>query len=148
MKSKIFLPIILIISLLSCNSFTILREQITVSDLLITKEKIDKSTNPAEALLLKNSLSEKILIIENLTVKDIIISTNVDYDFCVLADLQSDKGPIECHIYTKNIKRMSQLQKGKSVITVKGEFKRYFSMLDNYYTKIEVTNSNITIKTE
>lgn len=148
MKSKIFLPVMLIISLLSCNSFTILREQITVSDLLITKEKIDKSTNPAEALLLKNSLSEKILLLENLTVKDIIISTNVDYDFCVLADLQSDKGPIECYIYTKNIKRMSQLQKGKSVITVKGEFKRYFSMLDNYYTKIEVTNSNITIKTE
>ena len=148
MKSKIFLPIILIISLLSCNSFTILREQITISDLLITKERIDKSTNPAEALLLKNSLSEKILLLENLTVKDIVISTNVDYDFCVLADFLSAKGPIECYIYTKNIKRMSQLQKGKSVITVKGEFKRYFSMLDNYYTKIEVTNSNITIKTE
>lgn len=148
MKIKIFLPIILIFTLLSCGSVTILRDKISLDDLLITKEKIDTSTNPAHALLLKNSLSEKILIIEKVKVKDIITSTNVDYDFCVLADLQSEKGPIEFYIYTKDIKRISQLEKGKTVISVKGEFRRYFSVLDNYYTKIEVTNSYITIETE
>jgi len=148
MKLKRFFSIILLLSVISCSSFTILREQISINDLLTTKETIDKSVNPAEALLLKNNLSEKILILHDITVKDIIISTNVDYDFCVLADLQSEKGPIECYIYTKNIKRISQLKKGVSVITVKGEFKRYFSMLDDYYTKIEITNSVISITKE
>lgn len=148
MKLKILFSVILTFSILSCSTVTFLKDQITINDLLVTKENIDKSTNPAEALLLKNSLSEKILVLEDITVKDIISSTNVDYDFCVLADIKSDKGPIECYIYTKNIKRISNLKKGQSVISVKGEFKRYFSMLDNYYTKIEITNSNITIKTE
>jgi hypothetical protein len=148
MKLKRFFSIILLLSVISCSSFTILKEQISINDLLTTKETIDKSVNPAEALLLKNNLSEKILILNDITVKDIIISTNVDYDFCILADLQSEKGPIECYIYTKNIKRISQLKKGVSVITVKGEFKRYFSMLDDYYTKIEITNSVISITKE
>ncbi|HNX24313.1 MAG TPA: hypothetical protein PKG60_09715 [Spirochaetota bacterium] len=153
MKSKILFSIILTISFLSCNTASFnttsfFKDKITINDLLTVKENIDKSKNPAEVLLLKNDLSQKILILENVKVKDIINSTNVDYDFCVLADIQSDKGSIECFIYTKNIKRISQLKKDQSVISVKGEFKRYFSMLDNYYTKIEITNSTITIKTE
>ena len=148
MKLKIFFSCIIILSVLSCNTTSFLKDQITINELLTAKETIDKSKNPAEVLLLKNNLSEKLLILEDLPVKDIINSTNVDYDFCVLADIQSDKGLIECYIYTKNIRRISQLKKGESVITVKGEFKRYFSMLDNYYTKIEITNSDIKIKKE
>ncbi len=145
MKSTIICSVILTISLLSCGSVSVFREKITIKDLLTTKENIDNSKNPAEILLLKNNLSEKILILNEVKVKDIINSTNVDYDFCVLADIQSEKGNIECFIYTKNLKRVSQLKKGISIINVKGEFKRYFSTLDNYYTKIEITNSNITV---
>jgi len=148
MKSKILFSIILTISFLSCNTSSFLKEQITINDLMTAKENIDKSQNPAEVLLLKNDLADKLLILQDVKVKDIIESTNVDYDFCILADIQSEKGPIECFIYTKNIRRISQLKKGESIISVKGEFKRYFSMLDNYYTKIEITNSAITIKTE
>ncbi|MCL1864354.1 MAG: hypothetical protein FWF73_00905 [Spirochaetes bacterium] len=145
MKFKIFLPFFLIIYLISCNTTSFFKEKITINQVLAAKEKIDTSQNPAEALLLKDDLSEKIVILEDVYVKDIIISTNVDYDFCILADLQSDKGPIECYIYTKNVKRISQLVKMQSIISVKGEFKRFFTMLDNYYTKIEITNSNVTI---
>lgn len=148
MKSKILFSILITISFLSCNTSSFLKDQITINDLMTAKEKIDKSKNPAEVLLLKNDLAEKVLILQDVKVKDIIESTNVDYDFCILADIQSEKGAIECFIYTKNIRRISQLKKGESIITVKGEFKRYFSMLDNYYTKIEITNSAITIKTE
>ena len=145
MNSKILFSIILTLSFLSCNTATLLKDQITVNELLTAKDIIDNSQNPAEVLLLKNDLSEKILVLENVKVKDITNSTNVDYDFCVLADIQSEKGPIECFIYTKNINRISKLKKGQSIISVKGEFKRYFSVLDNYYTKIEITNSVITI---
>jgi hypothetical protein len=145
MKFKIFLPLFLIFYLISCNTTSFFKEKITIAQVLAAKENIDSSQNPAEVLLLKNDLSEKIVILEDVHVKDIVISTNVDYDFCILADLQSDKGLIECYIYTKNIKRISQLVKGVSTISVKGEFKRFFTMLDNYYTKIEITNSTVTI---
>ncbi|MCL2154765.1 MAG: hypothetical protein FWH53_03775 [Leptospirales bacterium] len=145
MKSKNFLPIFLMFYLISCSTTSFFKDKITIDQVLAAKEIIDASQNPAEVLLLKNDLSEKIVILDNVYVKDIIISTNVDYDFCVLADLQSDKGPIECYIYTKNVKRISQLIKGVSIISVKGEFNRFFSMLDNYYTKIEITNSDVTI---
>ncbi len=149
MKLNIIFSIILVSSLLSCSStYFFFRDQITITDLVTAKENIDKSTNPAEILLLKNNLAEKILVLKDVKVKDIISSTNVDYDFCVQAEIQSEKGPIECFIYSKNIRRISQLKKGISIITARGEFKRYFSTLDNYYTKIEITNSEITIKKE
>jgi hypothetical protein len=131
--------------LISCNTTSFFKEKITIDQVLAAKESIDTSQNPAEILLLKNNLSEKIVILDDVHVKDIVISTNVDYDFCILADLQSEKGPIECYIYTKNIKRISQLVKMQSIISVKGGFKRFFKMLDNYYTKIEITNSTVTI---
>jgi hypothetical protein len=145
MKFKNILPIFLIFYLISCSTTLFFKDKVTIDQVLASKETIDSSQNPAEVLLLKNDLSEKIVILEEVHVKDIIISTNVDYDFCILADLQSDKGPIECYIYTKNIKRISQLVKMQSIISVKGEFKRFFTMLDNYYTKIEITNSDVTI---
>jgi len=148
MKLKILFLVIPVLFQVSCNTTSFFRERITVKDLIIAKDRIDESKNPAEVLLLKNNLSEKILFLHDLKVKDIINSTNVDYDFCVLADISSEKGPIECYIYSKNIRRISQLKKGESIISVKGDFKRYFSMLDNYYTKIEITNSDISIKKE
>ena len=146
MKFKIFLPIFLMFYLISCSSTSLFREKVTIDQVLAVKETIDASQNPAEVLLLKNDLSTKIVVLENVHVKDIIISANVDYDFCILADMQSSKGPIECHIYTKNIKRISQLVKGVSIISVRGEFRRFFTMLDNYYTKIEIITADVTIK--
>ncbi len=158
MKSNKLFLLILTLSFLSCNTLSDVKDevllydfftdQITMNELLTTKESIDNSKNPAEALLLKNTLSKKILKLDGITVKDIVNSTNVDYDFCVLADVQSGKGMIECYIYTKNIRRISLLKKGQTIIDVKGKFNRYFSMLDNYYTKIEITNSEINIKKE
>lgn len=148
MKSISLFSILLTFFILSCNTSSFLKKEMTMDDLLAAKENIDNLQNPAEILLLKNSLSEKILILKDITVKDIVNSTNVDYDFCVLADIQTEKGPIECYIYTRNIRRISQLKKAHSIITVRGEFRRYFSMLDNYYTKIEITNATITIKNE
>jgi len=144
---KLFIFLLFLIPVISCSTTFILKDKVSIEKVLVQKEKIDSTENLAESFLLKNSLSEKILVIENLKVKDIISSTNVDYDFCVISEFQTDKGPIEIYIYTKNIRRISQLKKGESVINVKGAFSRFFSMLDNYYTKIEITNSIIDIKT-
>ena len=109
------------------------------------KEKIDKADNPALKFLIKNDLSEKNIVLKNVLVKDITESNNIDYEFCVITDIVSQKGSIEFYIYTKNINIISRLVKGKTRINAEGNFYRFFSILDKYYTKVEVTNSSINI---
>ncbi len=145
MKIKIIF-LLFLLSSLSCSTSMLLKEKISIKDLLIEKDKIDSSQNPAESFLLHNSLSQKLIVIENISVKDIISSTNVDYDFCVLSEIQTEKGLIEVYIYTKNVRRISQLKRGETIINVKGEFSRFFTMLDSYYTKLEIINSIIEIR--
>lgn len=145
MKKIIFFLMICLFAS-SCSTYTILRDKVSINELLIAKDKIDKTENPAESFLLRNDLSQKILVIDNIKIKEIIPSTNVDYDFCVVSDVETEKGIVQIHIYTKNVRRISQLKKDESIIDVKGEFSRFFSMLDNYYTKIEIINSSIDIR--
>lgn len=141
---KVLLPLIIVMSVSSC-SMTFLRDELQVNELIKYKEKIDSTENPAEAYMLKTELATKIVNINGLLVRDIVESTLVDYQYCIISELQTEKGMIECQIYTKNIRRISYLVKGKSIINVRGEFSRFFSTLDNYYTKIEIVNSSITI---
>ncbi len=141
---KALIPALILLMFTSC-SWSFLREEIQVNELLQYKEQLDKTDNPAEAYMIKADLVSKILILNGLTVKDIVDSTNVDYQFCIISELNTEKGKIECHIYTKNIRRISRLVKGKTKINVKGECSRFFSTLDDYYTKVEIINSSITI---
>lgn len=144
---KKFFPLLLLLALLTSCSMAFLRDEMKINDLIQYKEKIDNTENPAEVYIIKADLASKEISLEGLLVKDIIESTNVDYQFCVVSELQTEKGKIECYIFTKNIRRISYLEKGKTIIDVRGEFKRFFSTLDNYYTKIEIINSSITIVT-
>ena len=144
---KKFFPMVLLVTLLTSCSMSFLREEMQINDLIQYKEKIDHTENPAEVYIIKADLSSKVISLKGLLVKDIIESTNVDYQFCVVSELQTQKGKIECYIFTKNIRRISYLEKGKTMIDVRGEFNRFFSTLDNYYTKVEIINSSITITT-
>lgn len=144
MKKFAYLIIALLI-LPSCATTTIFKEKIDLNQLLNAKKKIESTDNAARQLLLKNDLTNKIIVLKNIKVKDIIPSTNVDYDFCVTSDIDTPDGKIELYIYTKNIRALSRLNKGESVITVEGEFSRFFTMLDDYYVKIDIINSRIKV---
>ena len=109
------------------------------------KKKLDNAENPAKKYFIKMQLSEKVIKLENVLVKNVTTSTNIDYDFCVIVDMIINGKKVECYIYTKNIRKISHLKKGVSRITVHGEFYRFFTMLDDYYTKIEIINSSIDI---
>jgi len=138
--------LIALLILPSCATTSIFKEKIDLNQLLKAKKKIDSTDNAARQLLLKNDLTNKIIVLNNIKVKDIIASTNVDYDFCVISDIDSPEGKIELYIYTKNIRALSRLNKGESVINVEGEFSRFFTMLDDYYVKIDITNSRIKVE--
>jgi len=139
---------ILSASLVSCVSFNynLFPDDIYIDELLSKKELIDQEQNPALQQLMKNDLGEKRINLINILVKDIIKSTNVDYDFCILADLETKKGPIECYIFSKDIYKISKLKKKKSRINTRGSLGRFFTMLDKYYTKIELNNAKIAIR--
>jgi hypothetical protein len=145
-KTGIF--ILLIFLPLSCGSlqgFSFFTEKINLKQLVAEKEEIDKSNNPAKKLLLLEELKEKEVVLKNIIVDDIVPSQNIDYDFSIVASVNSVKGKIRCIIYTKNLTKVSELDKGKTKINVHGKFSRFFSLLDEFYTTVEIIQSKIHI---
>ncbi len=137
------LPVMLIIFIsLSCTFF---KETITIDQAVKEKSRIDGSENPARKFLIRKKLEQKYIELKNITVKDIIVSANIDYDFCIVADVKTPKGIVECYIYTKSLRTISKLEKGKSRINVKGIFGRFFTILDKYYTKIDIIKADVDI---
>lgn len=141
-KTALLLLALSLVQLSACKT------TLTLNQALERKDAIDASENPAEKMILKNKLSDSMIVLENILVKDIIQSNNIDYDFCVVADINTDRGPIECFIYSRNINTIAKLQKGVSRISVQGSFGRFFTMLDSYYTKLEVLNAAIKLYVE
>jgi hypothetical protein len=133
------------ISLASCST------HYTIEDVIAEKVKIDQTDNPAKKFIIKNNLQDEgfffknVIGLKGVLVKDVIPSTNIDYEFCVLSDIDTSKGKVECYIYTSNVGRISKLEKGKSRIDAEGQFGRFFTLLDQYYTKLELVKSTITI---
>ena len=89
---------------MSCSLF---QSSIKLNDVLILKEKMDKSQNPAKIELLRRQLRQEIVELKNILVKDISVSNKIDYDFVVVSDVKTEKGMVECYIYSKNIKTIS-----------------------------------------
>lgn len=133
---------------LSCSmlqEFSLFTKKIDLKQLVAVKEEIDKSDNPAKKYLLLEELKENEIILKNITVDDIDVSQSIDYDFSIIASVNSEKGKIRCIIYTKNVKQISEIKKGITKIDVKGKFSRFFSLLDEFYTTVEITKSKIHI---
>lgn len=142
---KIAPLILFLLAIQGCTTTSIFKDEVTLNQLLQSKANIDATDNVAKQLMLKDELTNKVIVLNKIKVKDVIASSNVDYDFCAVADITTEKGDIELYIYTKNIRALSRLIKGESYIDVKGELSRFFSMLDNYYLKIEIINSRIKV---
>ncbi len=124
----------------------------TIEDVIAEKVKIDQTDNPAKKFIIKNNLQtegfffqKNLITLNNVLVKDVIPSTNIDYEFCVITDVDTSKGKVECYIYTGNVGRVAKLEKGKTRINAEGQFGRFFTLLDEYYTKLEIVKSKISI---
>jgi len=93
-----------------------------------------------------NNLRNKKIVISDIVVKRVVESSRADYNFCVLADSKIEDKDVECHIYSHSVNTVSKLEKSKTIIDASGTFERFFSTLDNYYTKLEIINASIKIK--
>ncbi|HDP80950.1 MAG TPA: hypothetical protein ENN21_08935 [Spirochaetes bacterium] len=142
---KKYMIVTLLPLVLTASCFSFLKPSITVREAMQKKQEIDKSDNPAFKHLVLKDLSKKRVKISGVTVKEITASGNIDYEFCVIADVPYEKGTIDCFIYSHDIKTIAKLAAGKSKIDVSGDFGRFFTLLDSSYTKIEIVGSSITI---
>lgn len=141
---KYFCMLLIVVLPLGCCG--LFKKPIVIDSVIDEKVRMDETENPAMKLIIKEDLGKKRIELYDVVVKDVTESTNIDYDFCIIADVQTKKGPVQCHIYTTDVKTMSRLVKGQTKIDVKGIFGRFFSLLDDYYTRIEIINSCVTIK--
>jgi hypothetical protein len=121
-------------------------QKIGIEGVITEKEAIDKMDNPALQYRVLNELQNKKIVLKNIVVKEVVESPRIDYNFCVLADVTVRDKEIECHIYSHSIRLIARLEKSKTVIDAAGKFDRFFSTLDNYYTKLEITDASIKIK--
>lgn len=157
-KVIIILSVLLLLN--SCGSVgyvkNILKKRISVQDAVTMKAEMDSTQNPALIYRQTKELQDERIRIEDILVKDIVPSSNVDYKFCVIVTVPTDKGDIDCYIYAgsadifpkEDVKTVSKLRKGKTVIDVEGDFSNFFTLLDDTYTKIEIVNATINIKGE
>jgi hypothetical protein len=141
---KIFhLVLIAVVLLASCSLF---KKQILIDAVIDQKEQMDSAENPAMKNVINDELRGRRVHLVDVTVKDVALSANIDYDFCVIADVQTKKGMVEFYIYSTDRDTISKLAKGKTRIDALGDFSRFFSLLGDYYTMIEIINSTIKIK--
>lgn len=127
----------------SCASF--FKSTITVNEAIAKKEEIDKANNPAYKFLVLKDLQKKRIRITNIVVKDVTVSGNIDYNFSVLVSVPHEKGSVDCYIYTQDLKTISKLVAGSTRIDAVGNFGRFFTLLDEAYTRIEVLDARIDI---
>jgi len=143
MKRYLFVVMLAAVAAMSCGLF---KKPILIDGVATEKARIDATDNPAMKDLIKEELGKRRIELTGVTVKDVVESNNIDYDYCVIADVQTPQGLVQCQIYSTDAKTVSKLVKGKSVIDASGDFGRFFSMLDNYYTRLEVVKASIKIK--
>ncbi len=154
---KAVLALSLVVFFSSCGSVTyfknILKSKYNIQEIINKKEEMDKKDNPAYSFNEMQILRKSRVYINKIKIKDIISSTNVDYRFCVLVSVPTTKGDIDCYVYSgtddifpeEDIKTISRLQKGVSIINIEGDFSKFFTLLDESFTKIEIINASIDI---
>ncbi len=138
--------VVLLIIVAACTSCDLFKKQILMEEVVNEKIQLDVTENPAKKFVLKEDLANRRIKLFDVTVKDVTSSNNIEYDYCVKADVQTKKGMVECSIYSTNVKTVAKLVKGKTKIDVAGVFNRFSPVLDDYYIKVDIIRACITIK--
>lgn len=151
MRIKKTIFIFSLIFLVSCSQNyyeRIYKRTYMIDEIVKINEEIIKTSNPAKKTLYSRKFNKSLVKLDNVLVKDIIRSQEVDYEFCIVADVKHEEKLIQCFIFSKNIKAMAKLEKNKTIISVLGDFHRTYKIFDEYYLKIEIFESSISIKNE
>ena len=121
------------------------KSKITVAEAMKIKDDIDMAVNPAKKSEILTALKKKMIKIDNLKVKRVINSSNIDYEFCVVVEAEYEKGQVECYIYSKEVSTIADIEAGVTSVDCVGDFSKFFTSVEDAFLKIEMTNSNISI---
>jgi hypothetical protein len=154
MKKAVLL--LIVCSLVSASSCTTIKKNfkrlykktMSIEDAIVEKEKLDAADNPAKKFEIETELAGRMIRVNNVKVRDVLISTDIDYSFVVVAEYPSPKGLIDLYIYSKNTSTIADIEKGKTKISVFGDFRRFFKLIDNTWVKIDVGDADIVIEKE
>jgi hypothetical protein len=150
MRRLVIPAVMLSLFAVSCISIkTIQRvyvKTMSINDVLAAKEQIDLADNPAKRFQIESALTERFILLDDVVVKDVIPSADIDYQFYVLAQVSTPKGAVDLYIYSKDNATMASLEKGKTHIKALGDFRRFFKLIDNTYVKVDVGDADISIR--
>ena len=118
----------------------------SVDDVLAAKAQIDMADNPAKKFQIESGLTERFILLNDVVVKDVVPSTDIDYQFYILVQAETPKGIVDFYIYSKDNSTMASLEKGKTHIRALGDFRRFFKLIDNTYVKVDVGDADISVK--
>jgi len=121
------------------------KAKITVAEAMKVKDDMDMAVNPAKKSELFSALKKKMIKIDNVKVKRVINSSNIDYDLCVVVEAEYEKGQVECYVYSKEVSTIADIEAGITSINCVGDFSKFFTSVEDTFLKIEMTNSNISI---
>ena len=121
------------------------KSKISVAEAMKIKDDIDMAVNPAKKSEILTALKKKMIKIDNLKVKRVINSSNIDYEFCVVVEAEYEKGQVECYIYSKEVSTIADIEAGVTSVDCVGDFSKFFTSVEDAFLKIEMTNSNISI---
>ncbi len=147
MNGKLIFTIFACLVYLSgCKTVTdYIKPKITIEQTVSKAGEIEKTSNPAKKDILKRDLSRKRVVITNVLVKDVIISGNINYNYCVISDINTSSGIIQCQIHSNDTSTMAKLRAGTSRINVSGDYSKFFIFLDNKSMTLEITDAKIDI---
>jgi hypothetical protein len=154
MKKAVLLMIVF--SLVSASGCTTIKKNfqrlykktMTIEDAIVEKERLDAADNPARKFEIETELAGRMIRVNNVKVRDVLISTDIDYSFVVVAEYQSPKGLIDLYVYSKNTSTIAAIEKSKTKISVFGDFRRFFKLIDNTWVKIDIGDADIVIEKE
>lgn len=123
----------------------VVKSTLSPEEVVTNREAYDQIDNPAKRLVMVKNLEAQLVQLDDVTVKDIIQSTDIDFQFCVVVEYPSTKGNVIFNIFSKDVRTISKLEKGKSRIRALGDFKRFYVLFNNAYMNVDVTNADISI---
>lgn len=123
----------------------IIKGTINIDEAVETKLQIDQTKNPAMVELIEKDIENKLIKLDNVIVKEVKQSTNIEYKYSVLVEVMHKQGKINCFIYSKDLGDISELKEGVSRINVLGNFGRFYKLLDDSFVNIDILNSDIDL---
>lgn len=147
-KGLILLLAICMLSATACGyrSYAkLIKKPLSVDDALIMRNNIEQNSNPVARDVETSDMQRQFIEVKNVMVHDIIRSTNVEYEYCLITSVTTKDGDLECYVYTNDTWKLAKLIPGKSRLNIIGDYGRFFNTIESNKPRLEILHAEIKI---